>query len=81
MSINCEVVLRWEATPEQNRALGAALWGWCNRTAGNAGIYPYLDNQPLADLLAGRFPVREPLAGDRPAASFFLGCGRSGSRS
>jgi hypothetical protein len=62
MSVNCEVILRWDGTPEQHRALGAALWGWCNRTAGAAGLYQYLDNQPLADLLAGRFPARGPMA-------------------
>ena len=75
MSINCEVHLRWEATPEQNRALGAALWGWCKRTAGDAGIYQYLDNQPLADLLAGRFPARGPLARgtDLPQVAFSVG--------
>jgi hypothetical protein len=72
MSINCEVLLRWDATPEQNRALGAALWGWCNHTAGNAGLYQYLDSQPLADLLAGRFPALGPLARgtDLPQVSF-----------
>jgi hypothetical protein len=32
------------------------LWRWCNRTAGPAGIYEYLDNQALADLIAGKFP-------------------------
>jgi hypothetical protein len=60
MSIYCEVSLRWDATPEQRRALGAALWGWCVRTAGNTSIYQYLDNQPLADLVAGRSPTRGP---------------------
>jgi hypothetical protein len=53
----CEVVLRWDATPGQRKALGAALWGWCSREAGGAGIYQCLDNQPLADLLAGAFPA------------------------
>ena len=74
MSINCEVLLRWDATPEQNRALGAALWGWCNHTAGNARLYQYLDNQPLADLLAGRFPALGPLARgtDLPQVSFMV---------
>jgi hypothetical protein len=62
MSITCEVSLRWDATSEQRRALGAALWGWCRREAGDAGIYQYLDNQPLADLLAGKFPARGPMA-------------------
>jgi len=62
MSINCEVILRWDATAEQQRALGAALWGWCNGAAGDAGIYQYLDNQALADLLAGRLPAPGPAA-------------------
>jgi hypothetical protein len=60
MSMNCEVVLRWDALPEQLRALGAALWGWCNRASGDAGIYQYLDNQALADLLEGRLPAPGP---------------------
>jgi hypothetical protein len=64
MSINCEVILRGDATPEQHRAVGAALWSWCIRNAGGAGICQYLDNQPLADLLAGRPPHAEPLEGD-----------------
>ncbi len=56
MSMNCDIILQWSATPEQLTALGAALWRWCNRTAGAAGIYQYLDNQALADLIAGKFP-------------------------
>ena len=43
---------------------GAALWAWCRRNAGGAGICQYLDNQPLADLLAGRWPHAEPLVGE-----------------
>lgn len=62
MSINCKVILEWDATPKQSRAVGAALWGWCNRSAGNAGIYQYLDNQALADLLDGRLPARGAMA-------------------
>jgi hypothetical protein len=64
MSINCEVILRWGATPEQQRALGRALWGWCHRAAGGAGTYQYLDNQGLADLLAGTPPAAGPWARD-----------------
>jgi hypothetical protein len=60
MSINCDVVLQWSATPEQLTALGTALWGWCNRTAGDTGIYHYLDNQVLADLIAGKLPASSP---------------------
>jgi hypothetical protein len=57
MSINCDLILHWSATPGQLTALGAALWRWCNRAAGNTGIYQCLDNQALADLIAGRLPV------------------------
>jgi len=64
MSINCEVVLHWGATPEQHKALGQALWGWCGRASGWAGTYQYLDNQALADLLAGRPPTGSPRARD-----------------
>jgi hypothetical protein len=56
MSMNCEIVLKWSATPVQLAAVGSALWRWCNRTAGAAGIYQYLDNQALADLIAGKLP-------------------------
>lgn len=57
MSVNCDVILQWNATPGQLRALGAALWRWCRHAEGNTGVYQHLDNQALADLLAGRFPV------------------------
>lgn len=57
MVIRCDVSLRWSATPAELRALGAALWGWCNRAAGGAGIYQYLDSQALADLVAGKLPA------------------------
>jgi hypothetical protein len=57
MSIDCDVILRWSATPEQLTALGTALWRWCSRAAGNTGLYQYLDNQPLADLIAGKLPT------------------------
>jgi hypothetical protein len=59
MSINCAISLRWDSTPEQQRALGAALWRWCHRAARGVGMYPYLDNQALTDLLAGRLPASE----------------------
>jgi hypothetical protein len=59
MPIHCDVVLRWGATPEQLMALGAALWRWCNRTAGNTGVYQFHDNQALADLIAGKFPASD----------------------
>jgi hypothetical protein len=56
MSINCAISLRWDSTVEQQRALGAALWRWCHREARSVGMYPYLDSQALADLIAGRLP-------------------------
>jgi len=57
MSNHCDIIVKWGATPEQLRALGAALWGWCSRATGNAGSYRCLDNQPLADLIAGKLPA------------------------
>jgi hypothetical protein len=57
MSINCDVVLKWGATPDQLSELGAALWRWCNRPARDANIYHCLDNQGLADLMTGKLPV------------------------
>jgi hypothetical protein len=60
MSMNCDVILQWSATPAELTALGAALWRQCNRTAGDTGIYQYLDSQTLADLIAGKLPVSSP---------------------
>ena len=57
MSIHFDVIIQPSATPAQLTALGAALWRWCTRAAGDTGIYRYLDNQPLADLIAGKFPA------------------------
>jgi hypothetical protein len=81
MSVNCDVILRWGATPEQLTALGAALWRWCSRAAGGTGIYQRLDDQALADLIAGKLPasggperrgvrvrVRDHVSRDRQAA-------------
>jgi hypothetical protein len=56
MSVYCHLILNPNATSGQLTALGAAIWRWCTRTAGNSGIYSYLNNQPLTDLLAGRLP-------------------------
>ena len=56
MSMNCDIILKWSATPEQLTALGTALWRWCIRAAGATGIYQHLDNQALADLIAGKLP-------------------------
>src|SRR5689334_11630382 len=59
MSIRCNVILEENATPEQLSALGAGLWRWCVRAAGHTGMYQYLNNQTLADLIAGQFPAPE----------------------
>src|ERR1051326_208273 len=74
MSIECDVLVKWSATPDQLRTLGAALWRRCNRTAGKTGIYQYLDNQTLADLIAGKLPVssQPPLDTDRRGVHFRL---------
>jgi hypothetical protein len=64
MSITCDVILKWGATPEQLTVLGTALWRWCNRTAGGKGIFQYLDDQALADLIAGKLPASSPAPRD-----------------
>ena len=56
MSIHCDVILQWDASPQQLTAVGAALWRWCNRAPEASGIYQCLDNQILADLIAGKLP-------------------------
>jgi hypothetical protein len=53
----CELVIKSSATPEELRALGNALWGWCQKIGIDGTIYQYVDNQLFADLIAGRFPV------------------------
>jgi hypothetical protein len=72
MSINCDVILKWSATPEQLKSLGAALWCWSTRAACDSGIYQYLDNQALADLIAGKLPVssQPPRQPDRRGVHF-----------
>ena len=63
MSVYCHLILNPSASSGQLTALGAAIWRWCTRAAGNSGIYQYLDNQPLTDLLAGRLPGAHQTAG------------------
>jgi hypothetical protein len=74
MSIHCDVMLEWGATPAQLTALGAALWGWRQRAEGDAGVYQFLDNQALADLLAGEFPAssRTPWQAGPPGVHFTI---------
>lgn len=74
MSVTCDIIVDWDATREQLAALGSALWRWCNHTAGNTGIYQYLDNQALADLIAGKLPVssQPPLYADRRGVHFLV---------
>lgn len=57
MSVHFDIILRRDMAPEQITAFGSALWRWCRVTAGNIGMYQYVDNQPLADLIAGRLPT------------------------
>ena len=72
MSVPCDFIVNWEATPEQLASLGSALWRWCTHTEGNTGIYQYLDNQALADLIAGKLPVssQPPREPDRRGVHF-----------
>ena len=57
MAVTCDLILQWNATPKQLTALGSALWRWYNRPTVSSGIYQYLDNQALADLIAGKLPA------------------------
>src|SRR5207248_4069294 len=59
----CDVILQWGATPQQLSAIGAALWRWCNGVSGDVGVSRHLDNQALADLIAGRLPASRPVPG------------------
>src|SRR5262249_13687304 len=70
MVIQCEVVLRRGATAEQLTALGAALWRWCNRR--NTGGCQHLDNQALADGIAGRLPAASPTPGRAERQGFHV---------
>lgn len=54
MAIFCDITISPTASAGQFKELGAALWRWCTRIVGKAGIYQYLDNQVLADLIDGR---------------------------
>lgn len=57
MTITCDIIIKWKATPVQLADLGNALWRWCNSTRGQIGIYQLLNNQALADLIAGKHPI------------------------
>lgn len=57
MSINCHIIVRSGATAEELITLGTALWRWYSRSCGDAVLCQSLDNQGLADLLAGRLPT------------------------
>jgi hypothetical protein len=63
MSIVCDVWFEDTASPEQLMFLGSALWDWCVRVAGDSGVYQHVDNQALADLIAGKLPL--PREADR----------------
>jgi len=72
MSVSCDIILQWSATPAQLMAVGDALWRWCTLTAGAAGVYQYLDSQALADLIAGKLPMpgARPRPNDPPGIHF-----------
>src|SRR5687767_10247636 len=74
MSFSCDIIIEWKATPDQLAAVGSALWRWCNGTAGHTSIYPILDNQALADLIAGMLPFPADLLGrsDKRGVHFWV---------
>ncbi len=57
MPFFCDIILRGDATPEQLKAIGAALWHWCSGPGPHAGPYRSLNDQTLADLIDGKFPA------------------------
>jgi hypothetical protein len=59
VTIYCHVIVNPSATAGQLSAVGAALWEWCTDGAKHGTIYQYLDNQGLADLIAGRLPAAD----------------------
>ena len=54
---DCDVILKRRATSSQLAALGAALWRWSGLDPWKPGIHRYIDNQVLADLMAGKAPA------------------------
>jgi hypothetical protein len=57
MSISCDIILTPTATPEELHAVGIALWHWCTHASEASGLYQFLDNQALADLIQGSLPL------------------------
>lgn len=56
MPTECDIILSWDATPGELRAVGAALWRWRTSAEIEADVFQRLDSQALADLIAGVFP-------------------------
>jgi hypothetical protein len=80
VSVYCHVILKPSATPGQLARLGAALWQWCMHAVGRADLYQYLDNQGLADLLAGQLPAADPAVRWRERWGVRFGVGDSAFR-
>lgn len=82
MSINCDVFIRDRSTPEELKTLGNALWRWYSRSSGDEILCQSVDNQALADLLAGRVPstrrsahhVGQPYVSFRLRAATYADC-------
>lgn len=55
-TIECEVIPRPDATPEQLRQLGSALARWSRRESGDDGILSFISRNVLADLSTGKQP-------------------------
>ena len=63
MSIQCDIVLQWSATPAQLTALGVLLWNWCMPHGGRLWRLPVPGQR-----CAGR-PDRRQAARARPSPS------------
>jgi hypothetical protein len=54
--LDCEVIPRRDATPEQLRALGGALADWARLASSDEGILHFISRFGLADLTNGNRP-------------------------
>lgn len=54
--IECEIIPKADATPEELRRLGSALARWSRRESGDDGILSFISRNVLADLSTGKQP-------------------------
>ncbi len=74
MFLKCELIVKNGASPQELRDLGCALWGWCQKIGIDGTIYQCVNNQLLADLIAGRLPIacRQSRVAGHPSLHFLV---------